>query len=259
MPMSMPMKRGLSWERANELFSYDPDVGQLIRKIPRGRGRRSAAGVVAGTPTTKGYRLVSIDGCRYLEHRVIWLMVHGYFPENQIDHIDRDPANNRIANLREVSQSCNMRNSSASCLSVSGIKGVYPMRGRWVATLRSDGCKNSHVYFGTDYAEAVAHRLAAEQALGYEVCDMFSEAQKFMLAYVSGSVEDVPKLPIPILADRAVSSCVGVYFDRSTRKWVSQIRLPDRHATLYYGDSEIEAVLHRKAAEQCMNQGETQC
>lgn len=68
----------------------------------------------AGTYPTRGYRRVrlSIHGRKVdlLAHRAVFALAHGRWPEHEIDHIDRDRANNRPANLRDVPHAVNMRN-----------------------------------------------------------------------------------------------------------------------------------------------------
>lgn len=58
----------------------------------------------------KGYHMVAIKRVPYLVHRIIWKMFNGVDPQGEIDHIDRNPSNNRIENLRVVDRSGNTTN-----------------------------------------------------------------------------------------------------------------------------------------------------
>ena len=77
-----------------------------------------------GTETEGGYRRVKHKRKSYLEHRLIWRILKGVWPDGDIDHINCVRNDNRIENLREATHSQNMANSSESWGS-SGVKGVY--------------------------------------------------------------------------------------------------------------------------------------
>jgi hypothetical protein len=62
---------------------------------------------------------------------LIWKMMTGEDPPQQIDHRDCDPSNNRWLNLRKATFGQNAANRPALRRSISGIKGVSPRyRGR---------------------------------------------------------------------------------------------------------------------------------
>jgi len=172
-------KPKLTQERARELFDYRED-GCLVWKVSNSNIVR-VGGAVGRTPDTNGHLHVRVGGVPYLVHRVIWLWHYGYFPEHGLDHIDRDPSNNRIGNLREATQVCNSRNTGNFSHNTSGVKGVWWHRqiSKWVAEIIWNQRKLS---FGchTDFSEAVAHRLAAEQCLDWEGCDNCSPAFQYM-------------------------------------------------------------------------------
>ena len=48
----------------------------------------------------------------FIVARLCWLLHYGDWPENTIDHIDRNPLNNKIENLRDVTQAENNRNKN---------------------------------------------------------------------------------------------------------------------------------------------------
>lgn len=93
-----------------------PEVGVLVRSngevfIPA--TSHSKAHWTFGNCHRSGYRRVRINGVEYLVHR----LVAGTFldnPENleEVDHINRNPSDNRVENLRWVSHSDNQRNTS---------------------------------------------------------------------------------------------------------------------------------------------------
>ena len=169
----------LTQEEVRQLLDYDPETGELRwREWKQGRKMGKAVGMSVGSA---GYRQIRINGKGYLTHRLIWLWRYGYFPENEIDHIDRDKRNNRLSNLREVSNSCNQRNSETRTDNKSGVKGVCwaNRKSKWLASMKVN---NEWRYLGlhTEFTEAVAHRLAAEQCLDWEGCDNNSSAYQYM-------------------------------------------------------------------------------
>jgi len=85
-------------------LKYDPISGVLTwRDGP-------AAGREAGTISSDGYRVIFISGKRVKAHRAAWAIHHGTQPKHQIDHINRVRSDNRIQNLRDVTNAENQRN-----------------------------------------------------------------------------------------------------------------------------------------------------
>lgn len=124
-------------DRAREVLAYDPETGHLTWNIEDPRPGPQVKGKLAGSRHSRGYWHVGIDGRLYLAHRLIWLMVHGYWPE-QVDHIDGNPANNALTNLRACSHSENHQNRSISPLNTSGVPGVRWDKScrKWRATIK---------------------------------------------------------------------------------------------------------------------------
>jgi hypothetical protein len=102
--MGLPLNPLPSTERLRELFSYNPETGVLTWVVTRGPAKK---GVRAGSKgKSRTYRVVSVDGKLYFEHRVCFAIYHGKDPwPHEIDHIDRNPTNNSIGNLRIVTLS----------------------------------------------------------------------------------------------------------------------------------------------------------
>lgn len=149
----------LTYERARELFDYDPLTGVITRRKSAGAAR---VGQVAGS-NKDGYLSFLADNKRYRAHRVAWLLAHGEWPPNKIDHIDRNRSNNALANLRLATSSQNKKNLSLRSDNKSGVKGVHwcPDRAKWVAQI-----KLPHQYLQLGrfdvFENAVAVRRAAE-------------------------------------------------------------------------------------------------
>jgi hypothetical protein len=167
-------------ELLHDRFTYKD--GKLLWKTPI--SNKGVIGEEAGCVATIGYRLIGINGKRIWAHRLVWLYHYGFMPENGIDHIDQNPLNNRIENLREVSKQCNMVNSPTSRANKSGVKGVswYKRDGSWAVQMSVNG-KADYIGRYKDFTEAVAVRLACEQCVGWDECDKTSSAFIYMRNY----------------------------------------------------------------------------
>jgi hypothetical protein len=104
-----------------KLLAYCPATGDFTWLVGAGRCK---AGSKAGCLKSNSYVHITINGKLYLAHRLAWLYTHGEWPADMVDHIDRNPSNNGISNLRECSRSDNMRNVGLRVDNSSGFRGV---------------------------------------------------------------------------------------------------------------------------------------
>lgn len=163
-----------------KVFNYNKKTGDFTRK-KEWCGKK--IGSKAGCKSCYGYLTVNINKKRYSLHRLAWLYVYGYFPENNLDHIDRNPSNNKIDNLREASKSCNIRNTGNWKNNKSGVKGVTWEGRRWRSGISSYG---KYIALGRykSFDDAVCARLAGEQALNWSDCDSSSPAFQYVKKYI---------------------------------------------------------------------------
>jgi hypothetical protein len=103
---------------------------------------------------------------RYYAHRVLWAMYYGDWPQGEIDHIDGNPANNAISNLRDVTTAENRRNMPMMRNNKSGHVGVRYCRWGWQAYICADR-KRSHLGFFKTKEQAIAARRVAEIQMGF--------------------------------------------------------------------------------------------
>lgn len=132
-------------------------------------GRRGLPGTTAGCRMNRGYWAISIDGKSYLAHRLAWLITYGIWPEGQIDHINGDRADNRLCNLRAVSNAENAQNKRrARSDNDSGLLGVRQLGSRWQARIMKAG---KAIHLGAYETKEAAHAayLAAKRQL-HEAC-----------------------------------------------------------------------------------------
>ena len=138
------IKRKASFEKVASLLQYDPETGSVTWKNHR-RGL-AKAGDIAGARVymrcgdeQQPYRQITIDGVAYWSHHIAWLLHYGEWPTHSVVHIDGDPENNRIDNLRAT------RNTKPETASVrSGVDHAFWHRqtGKWyvcIGTTRVPG------------------------------------------------------------------------------------------------------------------------
>ena len=172
-------KNKLTQKRLKELLDYNPENGIFVWKVAKAKSVR--IGCVAGTTNKDGYIEIGIDYNRYLAHRLAWFYVYGYFPEHDIDHINRIKTENFIDNLREVSNQCNQRNTGNRNNNTSGVKGVswHKDREKWMAYIAvNQNIKYLGLY--NELSNAVCARLMAEQCLNWSGCDSNSPAYQYV-------------------------------------------------------------------------------
>ena len=152
----------LTAEKLRELLHYNPETGIFIRKVST--TGRVKIGDVAGSINSRGYLLITVLGRPFHAHRLAWLYVYGEWPKLTIDHINRNKADNRITNLRDVSTKQNGQNASKRSDNTSGHTGVYLVKrtSRWQASIAHNQ-KHIHLGFFTTIEDAIAARKAAEK------------------------------------------------------------------------------------------------
>ena len=153
--------KNITVDEVREAFDYDEETGDMIWKIRA--SSRANIGDAAGYVNRRGYKYIGYKGKLYRAHRLIWLYVHGSFPPEQIDHIDGNPSNNRISNLRAVSRKENAKNQKLPKNNTSGITGVVWKKNasKWHARIKINW-KQIHLGTFNDFFEACCGRKSAE-------------------------------------------------------------------------------------------------
>jgi hypothetical protein len=140
----------------NDAFLYDPTTGIITNKFSRSNSAQE--GAEAGSLKTTGYRSIFREGGIYQAHRIAWLLTHGDIdPTLQIDHINHVRDDNRLVNLRLVTNRVN----------TSYLRGDYPLgvglhkwSGKLRAQIRTNGKKKHLGYFDDADKAAQAYQDA---------------------------------------------------------------------------------------------------
>lgn len=137
---------------------FDYSEGKLFWKEKRGRIN---AGQEAGTLGQIGRMYVQVDKKKYLVHRVVWFLHHGSCPEF-LDHIDGNPLNNKIENLRPATKQQNAMNRKIRKDNSTGLKGIYPKGTRFASSICLNGKSKYLGVFETKELAAEAYSKAAQ-------------------------------------------------------------------------------------------------
>jgi hypothetical protein len=174
----------LTQKRLKEVLDCNPDNGLFYWKSSE---HNKSTDKPAGTKTN-GYICIQIDRKLYRAPRLAFLYMEGYFPEYDVDHINRIRDDDRWINLRHVSRSCNVRNCDMLQNNTSGITGVCwnTRTGKWIVQLTIN---NERKWLGSfnDLSEAVQVRWEAEVKYGFPNCTTTSSA----FQYLQENLEDV--------------------------------------------------------------------
>ena len=147
-------------EAIRENLSYDPKSGKVTWK--RTTSNRAVAGTEVGLHSA-GYRRVRICKQHLFAHRIAWFLFYGEWPRGNIDHINGMRDDNRIENLRVVTQrenTCNQRIHREGRL-----PGCRKSRNRWRSQIRLPGGIRIHLGMFETEAEAYAEYMRARESM----------------------------------------------------------------------------------------------
>ena len=159
------MKELPTVEFLESIFDYCLLTGVIKWKI---RTHGALIGNEAGYICKEGYRVIGINRTQYLAHRLLWKLHTGKDPSYEIDHINRCREDNRIENLRVVTQSENLKNKTKYINNTSGYSGVVfnKKEQRWQARINVDK-KSIHLGTFKEKSEAIDARKQGEKKYGF--------------------------------------------------------------------------------------------
>jgi len=146
-----------------KILEYNPDTGEF--KWKKTRSRSAKKGQIAGYLRPDGYISIMAYRKRLLAHRLAWLCTTGEWPTGEIDHINRNRADNRIENLRDVPRILNTHNMGSRKGSSSAHVGVcWDTAGnKWKARIRRKGKVYHLGMFDTEEEAGKAYALASKK------------------------------------------------------------------------------------------------
>lgn len=149
------------------ILDYDPVTGAFAWAAGV-KSKKVKCGHPAGHIGHKGYQFIKVAGVRYPAHRLAWLYCYGEWPRPETDHINGDPADNRIANLRIATTRENQGNQKKRSDNRSGYKGVYwaSDKCRWLARIKDRGRTRYLGAFDTPEEAHAAYVAASAKVFG---------------------------------------------------------------------------------------------
>jgi hypothetical protein len=166
-----------SAERLAECFTYNPETGELVRKLRKREDYKTDAAYKMSQKrfenysgqraNSQGYLCAHVDGRSLLVHRIAWKISYGSEPEF-IDHQNGDRKDNRLSNLRNVSKGQNAMNRAIQRNSSTGVHGVTICnRYKNFYVYIKKGGKRSFLGSTADFFEACCWRKSAEITFGF--------------------------------------------------------------------------------------------
>lgn len=141
-----------------EILHYDPDTGLFTWTNPR--SPRIKPGDPAGC-AKYGYIVIKVNNRPYPAAHLAHLYMTGELPSDEMDHINRNPSDNRWKNLRQADRSLNCLNRGCFKNNKAGIQGIYKNR-RKKGVMWQVEYRGKYVGFYDSFPAAVAARIFAE-------------------------------------------------------------------------------------------------
>lgn len=160
-------EKALLHETLIKLLDYNINTGLFTWKCNRSGSAKK--GTVAGAfKHTSGYVVIKVMGNIYLAHRLAWFYVYKVWPNNLIDHIDRDKHNNKLNNLREATYIDNNRNSLIHGSNTSGSRGVFfdTSINKWRSQIYINKVRHNLGTYNTIEEATIAYTTEAKKVFG---------------------------------------------------------------------------------------------
>ena len=189
----MNTKFKLTQKYLKECLDYNPETGIFKRKerpVSHFKNNKESTRKIWNKRyankeilcvSKNGYVYIRINKKAYFAHRLAFLYMEGYLPENDVDHIDRNRSNNKWNNLREVSRRCNFQNKNVRKDNKIGIIGIQfdKQNKKYRASITINKKCNRLGRF-ENLNDAVLARYNEEQNNPNWTCSIESSAEKYL-------------------------------------------------------------------------------
>lgn len=138
----------LDQEFLKTLLRYEPDTGNFFWRINKGGILANSLAGCDALAQRIPYRVIKINGKLYYAHRLAWMYIYGRWPKELIDHIDGNGLNNKMSNLRELTNAQNIQATlKLPKHNTSGFRGVIYHKGKWRAGISINNRRVEIGYF----------------------------------------------------------------------------------------------------------------
>jgi hypothetical protein len=157
-----------SHDRILSVLSYDPLTGFFTWIAAPSPNKPHLVGQRAGRILDTGYTDIKIDRCMIGAARLAWFYMTGEWPDEEMDHEDVNPANNKWDNIRPATRKQNGANRQLFKNNTSGWKGVSwaAASGKWFSAIKVDRKTKNLGYYDCGAAAHFAYLVAADKAFG---------------------------------------------------------------------------------------------
>ncbi len=152
-------------QQAKQSLIYSAESGVFTWAVSK-QGHKKA-GDIAGFKRSDGYVRIKVCQRAVWAHRLAWAWSNGKWPEWQIDHINGDPSDNRLVNLRDVPAAINAQNARKARSRKSGgsLLGAHWCKvwKRWKSSIMTRGVQRHLGWFDSEEQAHAAYVAAKRQ------------------------------------------------------------------------------------------------
>lgn len=150
-------------------YQYNYTTGELFSRFTQKAIRRRK----------NGYICVQMNVGHVMAHRIAWALHYGVLPDPsmEIDHINGDRSDNRIANLRLVKQSENLRNKTQYKNCKHGYPGIIHSGDRKKCWRAQIGINGTIIKVGSFRCKTAAIFARKQAEMKYGFTDLAGDAK----------------------------------------------------------------------------------